>query len=456
MSTTTTPSAPSANTEQTQQILDSFALRVDGKRLWDALMTLAEIGATPKGGNCRLALTEEDRAGRELVTGWLEAAGLTLRVDEIGNIFARRPGRNDSLPPVATGSHIDTQPTGGKFDGCYGVLAGLEVMRVLDERGIETEAPLEVVIWTNEEGSRFVPVMMGSGVHAGLIPLEKALAATDRDGDSVAASLARTGYAGDVPVGSHDFGAYFEAHIEQGPVLEQEEIIIGAVTGSLGLHWFDVVVSGQEAHAGPTPMPYRRDALKTACALVSDILTLADAYQPNGRVTCGEFNVHPNSRNVIPGQVRFSVDLRHLEPAVLAEMHDQLKALCLKHHAANQSDKQRVDIELIEVQHIPPTPFAPELIEMVRSASQELELSFRDMETGAGHDAVQIAGINPVAMIFVPCEDGISHNESENAEPSDLEDGANVLLLAMLKRAGIVSSDTDDANATHNTAENAQ
>lgn len=421
-------------TKQSQQALDTLDLRVDGQRLWDALMNLAEIGATPKGGNCRLALTEEDRAGRELVTGWLKDAGLSLRVDEIGNIFARRAGRNHDLPPVATGSHIDTQPTGGKFDGCFGVLAGLEVMRVLDERGIETEAPLEVVIWTNEEGSRFVPVMMGSGVHAGLITLKNALAATDRDGDSVAASLQRTGYAGDVPVGSHDFGAYFEAHIEQGPVLEQEATTIGAVTGSLGLHWFDVVISGQEAHAGPTPMAYRRDALKTACALVGDILTLADDYQPNGRVTCGEFTVHPNSRNVIPGQVRFSVDLRHLEPAVLAEMHDKLKALCLKHHASG-----KVEVELIEVQHIPPTPFAPELIEMVRRASRHLGLSFRDMETGAGHDAVQIAGINPVAMIFVPCEDGISHNEAENAEPADLEAGANVLLLAMLERAGVVS-----------------
>lgn len=451
MSTTT---SHSVSAEQTQQILDSLTLRVDGKRLWDALMTLAEIGATPKGGNCRLALTEEDRAGRELVTGWLEAAGLTLRVDEIGNIFARRSGRNNSLPPIATGSHIDTQPTGGKFDGCYGVLAGLEVMRVLHEHGIETEAPLEVVIWTNEEGSRFVPVMMGSGVHAGLIPLEKALAATDRDGDSVASSLARTGYAGDVPVGRDSFGAYFEAHIEQGPVLEQEEITIGAVTGSLGLHWFDVVVNGQEAHAGPTPMPFRRDALKVACALVSDILTLADNYQPNGRVTCGEFNVHPNSRNVIPGQVRFSVDLRHLEPAVLAEMHDQLKALCFKHHTANQSGKQQVGVELIDIQYIPPTPFAPELIEMVRSASRELEVSFRDIETGAGHDAVQIAGINPAAMIFVPCEDGISHNESENAAPSDLEDGANVLLLAILKRAGIAS--VSSGNSQLNNAESAQ
>ena len=417
-----------------QLVTHSLDLRVDGQRLWESLMTLAQIGATPKGGSCRLALTEEDRAGRELVTGWLQAAGLTLRVDQIGNIFARRAGRNNDLPPVATGSHIDTQPTGGKFDGCYGVLAGLEVMRVLDEQGVETEAPLEVVIWTNEEGSRFVPVMMGSGVHAGLITLEEALAATDRDGDTVAASLERTGYAGQEPVGGHDFGAYFEAHIEQGPVLEQEATTIGAVTGSLGLHWFDVVVSGQEAHAGPTPMAYRRDALKTACALVSEILTLADAHQPNGRVTCGEFNVYPNSRNVIPGQVRFSVDLRHLEPAVLADMHNQLKALCQKHHRAHQ-----VEVELIEVQYIPPTPFAPELVEMVRRASRQLGLSFRDMETGAGHDAVQIAGINPVAMIFVPCEDGISHNEQENAEPADLEAGANVLLQAMLERAGIAA-----------------
>ncbi|TLF50712.1 Zn-dependent hydrolase [Halomonas urmiana] len=407
-------------------------LRVNGQRLWQSLMDLAEIGATSKGGNCRLALTEEDRQGRELVTGWLRDAGLTLRVDQIGNVFARRPGRRDDLLPVVTGSHIDTQPTGGRFDGCYGVLAGLEVMRVLDDHGITTEAPLEVAIWTNEEGCRFVPVMMGSGVHTGIIPLEDALRATDRQGDSVAASLARTGYAGEVPVGSQAFDAYFEAHIEQGPVLEAEGIPIGAVTGSLGLRWFDVVVTGQEAHAGPTPMPYRRDALKRAAALLGEILALADSHQPNGRVTCGELDLHPNSRNVIPGRVRFSVDIRHLEPEVLDQMEQALRETCTRYDEPGQ-----VTVELQEVQRVAPTPFDATLIDLVRRSSEALEISYRDMETGAGHDAVFVSRVAPTAMIFVPCEDGISHNESENADPEDLEAGTNVLLHAMLGRAGI-------------------
>lgn len=407
-------------------------LRVDGKRLWDALMALARIGATPKGGNCRLALTDEDRQGRDLVSGWLRDAGLEIRVDQIGNIFARRPGRNNALPPVVTGSHIDTQPTGGRFDGNYGVLAGLEVMRVLAEHQIVTEAPLEVVIWTNEEGSRFVPVMMGSGAFAGMFSTESALAARDHSGDSVADSLLRIGYAGDMPVGERQLGAYFEAHIEQGPVLEQEGLPIGVVTGSLGLSWFDVVVTGQEAHAGPTPMEYRRDALQTACALVSDILTLAQPHAPHGRVTCGEFRVFPNSRNVIPGRVNFSVDLRHLEPAVLTLMEQHLRELCAKHGA-----RTGIEVQLIDVQRIPPTPFAQELVNRVRACTQALAIPYRDMVTGAGHDAVYISRVAPTAMIFVPCVDGISHNECEDAKPEDLEAGANVLLHAMLHTAGI-------------------
>ncbi|EHJ94843.1 N-carbamoyl-L-amino acid hydrolase [Vreelandella boliviensis LC1] len=398
-------------------------------------MDLAEIGATPKGGNCRLALTEEDRLGRELVTGWLRDAGMTLGVDQMGNIFARRAGRRDDLPPVATGSHLDTQPTGGRFDGCYGVLAGLEVMRVLDHHGITTEAPLEVVIWTNEEGCRFVPVMMGSGVHAGIISLEDALAAKDRDGDTVAASLERTGYAGDIPMGSRTFGAYIESHIEQGPVLEAEGIAVGAVTGSLGLRWFDVVVTGQEAHAGPTPMPYRRDALKRAAELIGDILALADPHQPHGRVTCGEFELYPNSRNVIPGRVTFSVDLRHLESSTLEQMEQALRDTCARH-----DEPGKVTVELRDIQRVPPTPFDANLVNLIRTSSDTLGIAYRDIETGAGHDAVFISRVAPTAMIFVPCEDGISHNESENATPEDLEAGANVLLHTMLSKAGVAAS----------------
>lgn len=410
-------------------------LRVDGQRLWRSLMDLADIGATPKGGNCRLALTEEDRLGRELVTHWLRDAGLTIGVDQMGNIFARRAGRRNDLPPVATGSHLDTQPTGGRFDGCYGVLAGLEVMRVLNDHDITTEAPLEVVIWTNEEGCRFVPVMMGSGVHAGIISLEDALAAKDRHGDTVAASLERIGYAGDIPMGSRAFGAYIEAHIEQGPVLEAEGIAVGAVTGSLGLRWFDVVVTGQEAHAGPTPMPYRRDALKRAAELIGDILTLADPHQPHGRVTCGEFELYPNSRNVIPGQVTFSVDIRHLENETLEQMEHALRDICATHH-----EPGKVTVELHDIQRVPPTPFDSDLVDLIRTSSDALGIPYRDIETGAGHDAVFISRVAPTAMIFVPCEDGISHNESENATPEDLEAGTNVLLHTILSKADIAAS----------------
>lgn len=410
-------------------------LRIDGQRLWHSLMNLADIGATPKGGNCRLALTEEDRLGRELVSSWLRDAGLTIGVDQMGNIFARRAGNRNDLPPVATGSHLDTQPTGGRFDGCYGVLAGLEVMRVLNDHSITTEAPLEVVIWTNEEGCRFVPVMMGSGVHAGVIPLETALAAKDRNGDTVAASLERIGYSGDIPMGSKTFGAYIESHIEQGPVLEAEGIAVGAVTGSLGLRWFDVVVTGQEAHAGPTPMPYRRDALKRAAELIGDILALADPHQPHGRVTCGEFDLYPNSRNVIPGRVTFSVDIRHLENETLEQMEHALRDICSKHH-----EPGKVTVELQDVQRVPPTPFNSDLVDLIRASSDGLGIPYRDIETRAGHDAVFVSRVAPTAMIFVPCEDGISHNESENATPEDLEAGANVLLHTMLRKAGIAAS----------------
>ncbi|SQE14313.1 allantoate amidohydrolase [Bordetella pertussis] len=258
------------------------ALSINGQRLWDSLMELAKIGATPKGGNCRLALTELDGQGRDLLVRWMREAGLEITVDQVGNIFGRRPGARPELPSVATGSHIDTQPTGGKFDGCFGVLAGLEVMRTLQDHDVRTEAPLELAIWTNEEGTRFVPVMMGSGVFCNIFPLETALAATDVDGKSVRDELARIGYAGDAPVGQRKLGKYFEAHIEQGPILEAEDKVIGVVTGSLGLRWYDVTVTGMEAHAGPTPMPMRRDALYAATHLMQEVVRIALDYAPRG------------------------------------------------------------------------------------------------------------------------------------------------------------------------------
>ena len=405
-------------------------ISIDGQRLWRSLMDLARIGATPKGGNCRLALTALDGQGRDLVTGWMREAGMTLRVDQVGNIFARRAGRNNDLPPVMTGSHIDTQPTGGKFDGCYGVLAGLEVIRTLNDHGVETEAPLEVAIWTNEEGSRFVPVMMGSGVFAGKFPLEVALAATDREGKSVADELAAIGYAGRDPVGGRPVGAYFEAHIEQGPILEHEEKVVGVVTGSLGLRWYDVVVTGMEMHAGPTPMPIRRDALYAASYLLQAVVGIANDHQPHGRGTVGEIQAHPGSRNVIPGQVRFTVDLRHEDEATLARMDRRWKETC-----AEIAKRHNVEVEVKDVQYFAPTPFDPDLVGKVRDGAARRGLAAMDIVTGAGHDAVYMASVTPTAMIFVPCKDGVSHNEIEDAKPADLEAGCNVLLDAMVARA---------------------
>lgn len=410
--------------------MTTSSLSINGQRLWQSLMDLARIGSTPKGGNCRLALTELDGQGRDLVTGWMREAGMTVRVDQVGNIFARRAGRNNDLAPVMTGSHIDTQPTGGKFDGCYGVLAGLEVMRTLNDAGIQTEAPLEVAIWTNEEGSRFVPVMMGSGVFAGKFTLETALSARDAQGICVRDELAAIGYAGTDPVGGRPVDAYFEAHIEQGPILEHEEKTIGVVTGSLGLRWYDITVTGMEMHAGPTPMPIRRDALFAASFLVQTVINIANAHQPHGRGTVGEIHAHPGSRNVIPGQVRFTADLRHEDEATLTRMDQQWRRACDDIAVAHG-----VQVELKDVQYFRPTPFDPDLVDKVRRGAASRGLPAMNIVTGAGHDAVYMAAVAPTAMIFVPCKDGISHNEIEDAQPEHLEAGCNVLLDAMVARA---------------------
>jgi len=410
------------------------ALSIDGKRLWDSLMELAQIGATPAGGVCRLALTELDRKGRDLVTAWAKEAGCTIRIDEIGNIFAKRPGRDNAKASIAVGSHIDTQPTGGKFDGNYGVLAGLEVFRTLNDNDVQTQHPLELCIWTNEEGSRFVPVMMGSGVYAGCFSLKTALEAIDKDGITVDAALKAIGYAGTEPAalsaGAPRFAAYFEAHIEQGPVLEDADVAIGAVTGALGQRWYDVTVTGTEAHAGPTPMALRLDALQAATRLMEETVAIANRHAPHGRGTVGMVDVFPNSRNVIPGRVKFSVDLRNIDEGSLVRMDEEIRAACEKVAAVT---KTKVAIEPVTT--FAPTPFAPHLVDGVRRAAEIRGYSCMDIVSGAGHDAVYVAGQLPVAMIFVPCKDGISHNEIEDAKPEHLEAGCNVLLDAMLRAA---------------------
>ena len=408
------------------------SLRVNGKRLWDNLMDLAAIGATQKGGVCRLALTALDRQGRDFFVSQARAAGCTIRVDSIGNIFARREGRNPALPVVMTGSHIDTQPTGGKFDGNYGVLAGLEVFKTLNDAGIVTEAPLEVVVWTNEEGSRFVPVMMGSGTFIGEFKIDEVLAQKDRDGVTVGSALTEIGYAGNDQVSTQGIAAYFEAHIEQGPVLEANDKTIGVVTGALGQRWFDVVVTGSEAHAGPTPMPLRKDALLAASHMVQLVNRLALDHAPNARGTVGMLDVYPNSRNVIPGTVKFSVDLRADNDETLTAMVAALHA-----DAAVIAKNGQVSIDMNQVVYFPPAIFAKPLVDAVRDSATEMGMSAMDAVSGAGHDAVYMARVAPTAMIFIPCKDGISHNEIEDARPDHIEAGCNVLLHAMLKQASV-------------------
>lgn len=409
-------------------------LRINGTRLWHSLMELARIGATDKGGVKRLALTDLDRQGRDLVVQWAQAEGLAVTVDQIGNVFMRREGANPALPPVVTGSHIDTQPTGGKFDGNYGVLAGLEVVRTLNERGIRTEAPIEVAFWTNEEGSRFVPVMMGSGVFCGAFSLETANAARDVDGKSVGEELERIGYRGAETPGDHPIGAYFEAHIEQGPVLEDANKVIGVVPAVMGLSWYDCTVTGMEAHAGPTPMHLRRDAMPVATTIMQEVVAIANRYPPYGRGTVGMVQVFPNSRNVIPGRVKFSIDLRNVTDDLLNTMHGEIEA-CVER--TRRETGLAVDLE--RVSYYPPCPFHPDCVGAVRAATEKLGYSTMDVVSGAGHDAIYVARLAPAGMIFVPCKDGISHNEIEDAQPGHLEAGCNVLLHAMLERAGIAA-----------------
>ena len=406
-------------------------LRVNGQRLWDSLMEMAAIGATAKGGSCRLALSDEDKAGRDLFCAWCKALGCDIEIDQMGNIFARRAGADAARLAIAAGSHLDTQPHGGKFDGVYGVLAGLEVLRTLEENHIETQAPVEVIVWTNEEGVRFAPSMVSSGVFAGAYELDFALGLTDGDGKVLGSELQRIDYAGSSRCGDRPLGAFFEAHIEQGPVLEREGKTIGVVTSVQGLRWYGLVVTGQDSHAGSTPMPGRRNALAGAAAMVSAVDALALAFSPAAVATVGQLEVTPNSRNTIPGSVFLTVDLRHPSADVLTEMGSVLHRDC-----EQIAQVRNLTLDITEISHTPPVEFAPECIESVRNATESLGLSYREMPSGAGHDACFISRVAPTSMIFVPCEGGLSHNEEESAEPEDLAAGCNVLLHSILAQAG--------------------
>ncbi len=405
-------------------------LTIDGTRLWDSLMDLARIGATEKGGVNRQALTDLDRAGRDLFVQWCEAAGCTVGVDGVGNIFARRAGRDDDLAPVMMGSHLDTQPTGGKFDGAYGVLAGLEVIRALADADYLTRRPIEVVAWTNEEGCRFTPAMAGSGVFAGTLAEADLTATPDRDGLRFSDELVRIGYAGPEPVGGRDVAAFFEVHIEQGPILEAEERTIGIVTGAQALHWYDITLTGRESHAGTTPMERRRDALNGAARIVAAVNQAGEARCPHGRATVGELHVSPNSRNTIPGRVFLTVDLRHPDAEAVAAM-----AKTVTDAARATAADLGLDLEIEDAMRLPAVAFDAACVAAVAAGAEALGLSHMEIVSGAGHDACNIAKVAPAGMIFVPCADGISHNETESATPDDCAAGCAVLLNAVVARA---------------------
>ena len=403
-------------------------LRIDGERLWSSLMEMARIGATEKGGVCRIALTDLDRQGRDLFVKWCQEAGCTVRIDAIGNIFARRPGRDDTLPPIVTGSHLDSQPTGGKFDGAYGVLAGLEVIRALNDAGYETNAPVEVAVWTNEEGARFAPAMVASGVFAGAFDLDYALTRTDPDGKSFGDELKRIGYAGPEKVG-FPIGAYFEAHIEQGPILENEKKTIGIVTGGQGQRWYEIDITGMESHAGTTPMGLRKDALVGAAELIVAARGIATARK-DGRATVGVINSLPQSRNTIPGRVSITLELRHPDDATLSAMDEEMRAAAAKIAAAHG-----LETKIEQIWYFPPQPFDDKCVDAVRKAAAKEGLPAMEIVSGAGHDACYIARVAPAAMVFIPCADGISHNEIEDATQQDVAAGCQVLLQAMVARA---------------------
>lgn len=404
--------------------------RIDGVRLWDSLMDMAQIGATPKGGVRRLALSDVDRQGRERFRSLCEEAGLKVRVDRMGNMFARREGRDPSRLPVLFGSHLDSQPSGGKFDGALGVMAGLEVIRTLNELDVTTEAPLELVNWTDEEGSRFGHSLMGSGVWAGVFDEAKVGAATDLEGTSVGAALDAIGFRGPEPAKAFPADAYFELHIEQGPILEREGRMIGVVTGAQAQVWYDVTVTGQDAHAGTTPPGARRDALVGAARVIDLVDRLMRERGENGRGTVGQLVVCPNSRNVVPGEVKFSVEFRHPDAAEI----DRLDAAFTR-EAREIARRSGVELAVEELFRMPAQPFDPGCIALVREAAERLGYPAREIISGAGHDAVYVARGIPTAMIFTPCEGGLSHNEAESIRPEEAEAGCQVLFEAVLARA---------------------
>lgn len=406
--------------------------RIDGERLWDSHMAMAQIGATPGGGVCRLAASREDGEARDLFAAWCREAGLKIEVDRIGNMYARRGGRDNMLPPLMIGSHLDSQPTGGRFDGAFGVLSGLEIVRVLNEQGLDTECPLEIVNWTNEEGCRYQPSSIGAQVFAGMLPLDEALAREDSDGKRLGDELAAIGYLGDAAVSGRSARAYLEGHIEQGPTLEAAGCKVGVVYGAMGVNAYEVTLTGVEIHTGACPVDRRHDALLGAARIVVAVNELARRYEPHGRATVAQMQIAPNVRSVVAGTVVLTSDCRHADESALAEMTRELNAIF-----RTEAERGGLGMSARLYWSTPACRFDARCVEALVEAAEGFDFSYRMMVSGAGHDAIPAALVCPAAMIFVPSKDGLSHNEAEYTAPEELEAGANVLLSAALRLCGV-------------------
>ena len=409
-------------------------LKINSERLWDSLMDMARVGPGVAGGNNRQTVTDADSEGRHLFQTWAEAAGCSMGLDQMGNMFAMRAGTDPDALPVYVGSHLDTQPTGGKYDGVLGVLGGLELLRTMSDLDIKTKHPIVVTNWTNEEGTRYAPAMLSSGVFAGLHSQEWAYERTDVDGKSFGDELVRIGWRGDETVGARKMHAFFELHIEQGPILEAEDKQIGVVTHGQGLSWTEITILGKDAHTGSTPMPMRKNAGLAMARILDRVEDIAMSHAPHAVGAAGHVNVYPNSRNVIPGKVVFTVDFRSPELAVIQDMESRLRV-----EAQGICDSMGMEVSFEKVGGFDPVTFDETCVQAVRSAAVRLGYSHMDLISGAGHDACWINRVAPTAMIMCPCVDGLSHNEAEEISPEWAAAGTDVLLHAVLETAIITA-----------------
>ena len=409
-------------------------LRINSSRLWDSLMEMAKIGPGIAGGNNRQALTDEDAQGRALFHKWCDEAGLTMGIDQMGTMFARREGTRPDLLPVYVGSHLDTQPTGGKYDGVLGVLAGLEIIRTLNDQGIETKHPIVIVNFTNEEGTRFPPAMVASGVFAGVHSLDWAYSREDSEGKTFGEELKRIKWIGDEDVGSRKMKAFFELHIEQGPILELEEKEIGIVTHGQGLSWLEITLTGKESHTGSTPMPMRINAGLGMARITQLVDEIAHNYEPNAVGAIGQCDIYPNSRNIIPGKAVFTVDFRHPEKSIITSMEEELRL-----GAEKIAKEIGLTLEIESVGGFDPVTFDPDCVAMIRASAEKLGYGYRDLVSGAGHDACWINKVAPTAMVMCPCVGGLSHNEAEEITQKWASAGADVLLHSVLDSAEIIN-----------------